>query len=269
MKDIHNISVTFWIYLFLWLSHVNLFLAQASHILVRQLNGVPIGIEVAVVPQTRNQLIEDTSSLEPDEEHKFKKNPKTPQIQNSPHDFVNLRKLTSSIVIDLRYATTNNFTKKVLYSKPKCYLRRVTAERLLSVQNDLQKEGLGLKVWDAYRPFSVQQKLWKAAGNKGYVTKPVMINGRRVEGSKHNRGAAVDVTLVDSRGRELEMPTDFDDFSEKARHDYQNCSPAARANREKLLDVMTRHGFEGLRTEWWHYNEPGWEKYELCDFPLE
>lgn len=175
-----------------------------------------------------------------------------------PTDFVNVEAVVPGIVVDIRYATATNFLKRQVYPANKCYLRRPVAERLAKVQADLRKDGLGLKVWDGYRPLSVQRAMWKLKPDNRYVANPA-------NGSQHNRGAAVDVTLVDGAGRELEMPTRFDDFSEKAHVDYKGVTKVATANRERLQSVMKRHGFRSLATEWWHFSAPAVEVYPMAD----
>lgn len=175
---------------------------------------------------------------------------------------VDVAKLDSTIVIELRYATTNNFLNVKLYPVERCLLRKSVAERLVRVQRRLQKQGLGLKVWDAYRPLSVQKRFWEVLPNPRYVAPPE-------KGSRHNRGAAVDVTLVDAQGNELEMPTGFDDFSKKASPTYPNVSPEARKNRKILIDAMTAEGFTGISSEWWHYDAPHYRHYPVLDIPLD
>ncbi|MHB9004972.1 MAG: M15 family metallopeptidase, partial [Coriobacteriia bacterium] len=154
--------------------------------------------------------------------------------------------------LDIRYATPNNFTGRACYPKAVCWLREPVARRLVRVQRDLRRFGLGLKVFDAYRPFSVQQQFWALLPDTRFIAQPIGVDGVLLEGSKHNRGAAVDVTLVDASGRELEMPSEFDDFSEKAHRSFSGASAAALANRERLQQVMVKYGFEPLETEWWH-----------------
>lgn len=171
---------------------------------------------------------------------------------------VDLTKLDSTIVIDMKYATTDNFLGKKVYNSARCLLRKSVAERLIRVQRRLQKMGLGLKIWDAYRPLSVQRKFWEYCPDPRYVAPPE-------KGSRHNRGAAVDVTLVDAMGNELEMPTRFDDFSKRAASDSPDVSPVARKNRKILIDAMTAEGFKGISSEWWHYDAPGYLKYPILD----
>lgn len=160
------------------------------------------------------------------------------------------------ILLDIRYATKNNFTGQVLYESDICLLRRSVAERLGRVQRRLEKEGLGLLVFDGYRPLSVQKRLWEVCPDPRYVADPA-------RGSRHNRGAAVDLTLVNSAGQPLEMPTDYDDFSEAAHRDYEGCSEMASANRARLAKVMSAEGFVGLPTEWWHFDAVDWERFPI------
>ena len=136
------------------------------------------------------------------------------QQSQTPVNMVDISDMDSTMVIDLRYATTDNFLNDTLYSANICLLRKPVAERLVQVQKYLRKKSLGLKVWDGYRPLSVQKKMWETLPDPKFVANPK-------RGSNHNRGAAVDVTLVDLEGNELEMPTGFDDFSEKANIQYK------------------------------------------------
>jgi len=173
-----------------------------------------------------------------------------------------LTTISPHIKAEIRYATENNFTHKKLYGAAKCLLRPEAARALADVADSLAKKGFRLKVWDCYRPLSVQKVLWSLVPDERYVANPA-------QGSRHNRGAAVDLTLVDKKGRELPMPTAFDDFTDKAHRDSTDASPEALRNRALLEEVMTRHGFDGLPTEWWHFDFRGWEKYELLDVPLK
>lgn len=184
-----------------------------------------------------------------------------PEQPDRRDDIVDVRSLDSTIVLDIRYATDNNFTKKVLYPVAKAKLRREAAESLASVQRELKQQGLGLKIYDGYRPLSIQWKLWEVVPDSNYVADPR-------KGSRHNRGAAVDLTIIDSLGNELEMPTPYDDFTEKAWHTYDDLSDAVKKNRALLKDVMTRHGFQPIKSEWWHYDFHGWEMFDIMDEPL-
>jgi D-alanyl-D-alanine dipeptidase len=180
----------------------------------------------------------------------------------SDADLVDLSTIDPSILVDLKYATEDNFVNQQLYESSRCVLRRCAAERLSRVQTRLREQGLGLKVWDAYRPLSVQWKMWQIVPDPKYVADPH-------KGSRHNRGAAVDVTLVDLQGNELEMPTGFDDFSDAARSDYSECSAVAIHNRTILQEAMKAEGFQLLSSEWWHFDDPNWEQFDILDIPLE
>lgn len=175
---------------------------------------------------------------------------------------VDLARVDPRIVLDLRYATENNFLGRKLYPVARCLLRESVAHRLRRVQDDLEAQGLGLKVFDGYRPLSVQKKMWEVMPDPTYVADPA-------KGSRHNRGAAVDLTLVDAAGNELPMPSEFDEFTERAHRDYAGGTDEQRRNRRILQDAMERHGFTGLDSEWWHFDAPGWTSYPVLDQPLE
>jgi len=184
--------------------------------------------------------------------------------QYNPEDtvLVDIQKINPRIRVDIKYATEDNFTGKKLYSAGKCFLRKFVALKLDSVQKELEKIGLGIKVWDCYRPLSVQKILWSIVPDERYVANPA-------KGSRHNRGCAVDLTLVDSLGNELPMPTKYDDFTEKAHRDYVNLPDTLIKNRQILEDVMKKYGFIPLPTEWWHFDFKGWENFSILDIPLE
>jgi D-alanyl-D-alanine dipeptidase len=167
------------------------------------------------------------------------------------------------VPLDIRYATPDNFMKRTLYPDAKAYLRAPAAEALRNVQRELATKGIGIKVYDAYRPYRVTEAMWEPIKNADYVADPA-------KGSRHNRGAAVDLTLIDLRtGEELAMPTPYDDFTPRASHDFSDLPEEARANRALLREVMTKYGFEPLPSEWWHYDFRGWERFDLMDVPLE
>ena len=168
----------------------------------------------------------------------------------------------------MRYAGEHNLTGVALYDAPRCLLRRAVARRLKRVQARLQKRGLGLKMWDCYRPISVQKRLWTLVQDARYVARPVFRRGRPVRGSRHNRGAAIDVTLVDAQGNDVPVPTDHDDFSERAHSRYAGGSRAARKNARLLRRAMTAEGFSPIASEWWHFDGPSWRDYPLEDRPL-
>lgn len=173
-------------------------------------------------------------------------------------ELVDVQKLVPDVVLDIRYATTNNFTGKQLYPVAKCYLRRQAAESLKAVAEELHGMGYGLKVYDGYRPLSVQKKMWEIYPHEGYVANPA-------KGSRHNRGAAVDLTLIKLDGSPVAMPTEYDDFTRKAHRRYMDLPEEVLKNRELLETVMKKHGFRGLPTEWWHFDFRDSEKYEILD----
>lgn len=185
-----------------------------------------------------------------------------PPPSPAPAPLVDTAAAVPGLRLDLRYATANNFTGRALYPVARCLLRPAVAAQLARAQRAAARQGLGLKVFDCYRPLAIQRQLWALVPDERYVANPA-------KGSRHNRGAAVDLTLVDATGTELPMPTGFDDFSPRAHRDYTDLPPDAIANRARLEHLMTAAGFTGLPTEWWHFDADGWERYEVLDVPLE
>lgn len=209
------------------------------------------------------------------------------EVKKEKQDLVEIINLDSSFILDVRYATSNNFTKQVLYNQDKVFIRQSVAHNLLEVQKELKSMGLGIKIYDGYRPYHISVLMWD-------VTK-IMLNtedenilekfvGNPKNGSRHNRGAAVDVTLVNlSTGEELIMPSDFDEFSDNASRNYfmdilltnddnvkSNTELYTRCSNAKLLqDVMENHGFVGLMSEWWHFDINNWKDYDLLDIKFE
>ncbi len=175
---------------------------------------------------------------------------------------VSLSSIDSSIVTDVKYATKNNFTGQVLYPTNKVYIRKIVGEALVKVQAYLLENfNLRIKVFDGYRPLSVQKKMWKIMPDDRYVANPA-------KGSRHNRGAAVDLTIIDSTGTDLEMGTEYDNFTEKAHYDYFDLPKAVKANRKLLRDIMEKYGFHPITTEWWHFDFKGWKKFSILDFQI-
>ncbi len=182
-----------------------------------------------------------------------------------PKRLVELVKLDPSIRLDMRYATTNNFTGRVLYSEARAFLTVAAAQAIVRASAKARADGFGLTIYDAYRPWRVTKQLWDATPvgpKKEYVANPK-------RGSKHNRGCAVDLTLHDLKtGLLVEMPTEFDDFSEMAHRNYAGASTAAIANRARLQRYLEAEGFVGLSNEWWHFDFTGWENYPVLDVPF-
>lgn len=180
---------------------------------------------------------------------------------DNTEELVDIKTLAPGIIVEMPYATVNNFTGVVLYPVNRALLKKLPAEALVRVQKKLESQNLCLKIWDAYRPHSVQEYMWTILPDSRYVADPKT-------GSKHNRGAAVDVTLTDKNGKELEMPTKFDDFSEKASRLYKGNTPIVQKNSKILEDIMISEGFVPYEAEWWHFDYNGWEKYDVLDIPL-
>lgn len=161
--------------------------------------------------------------------------------------FVNLKQYSQDFEYDMKYATENNFLKAKVYDCAECFLRLKTVNALIEANKKFIKKGYKIKIFDCYRPLDIQKKMWKIVSNPEYVANPA-------KGSIHNRGGAVDITLVDSNGKEVPMGTDFDFFGIEASHNYQNVSEEVKQNRIILKTIMTSSGFNSFDSEWWHYN---------------
>jgi zinc D-Ala-D-Ala dipeptidase len=180
-------------------------------------------------------------------------------------ELVELIKVDPSLRLDIRYASDRNFMGFPLYSQPRAFLQKDAAQALEKVNQDLAKDGLGLLILDAYRPWSVTKLMWDKTppSKRDYVANPK-------DGSRHNRGAAVDLTIIDlNTGKPVAMPSQYDDFSVKAHHSYQGGSEVARQNRTKLKSTMEKYGFEALSNEWWHYDYQGWQRFPVMDKSFE
>lgn len=162
------------------------------------------------------------------------------------NDFVLLRSLSNDFVFDMKYATSDNFLKQAVYDCGECYLRKSTAKALVKANEEFKSLGYRIKLFDCYRPLSVQKKMWKILPGTHYVANPA-------KGSKHNRGAAVDLTLVDAQGKELDMGTPFDFFGKKAHHTCTTLPKKVLENRKLLKDVLNKYNFKSIFSEWWHY----------------
>lgn len=177
--------------------------------------------------------------------------------------FVLLSSLDKDILIDLRYATTDNFTGKIVYPDNICVLRKNTAEKLVKANAQLKKLGYRIKVWDAYRPVYVQQIFWDMVRDNRFVANP------KTGGSVHNKGCAVDVTLVNMEGNELTMPSKFDDFSPNAYRTNSNRTNEAKKNMDLLTEYMVDNGFTTIDTEWWHFEDADSKEYQITDINLK
>jgi D-alanyl-D-alanine dipeptidase len=172
---------------------------------------------------------------------------------------VNITSVIPNIKVDLKYATADNFTGAIVYEFQECFLHEDAAIKLAEVQAELESMGLGLKIWDGYRPIAAQWRFWELVPDPRYVSDPR-------KGGRHTRGTAVDLTIVTIDGQELVMPTGFDDFTEKANRDYQGASEEATHNRNLLRHIMEKHGFKAGTSEWWHFDLEGWKNYPPIDY---
>lgn len=181
-------------------------------------------------------------------------------FEHEPRDtvLVKLRDVIPGLLCDVRYATVNNFTGRTLYSSDTLYARHSVATALAQAQKLAQVKGLQLKVYDAYRPLSIQRLMWSIVPDERYVADPAT-------GSRHNRGCAVDLTLCDMQGSELNMGTGYDEFTEQAAATYTDLSEEVVRNRATLFDIMKRAGFTVLPSEWWHFDIIGWERFAILN----
>jgi D-alanyl-D-alanine dipeptidase len=184
---------------------------------------------------------------------------------NPKLELIELKTIVPHIRYELKYATTDNFTAVRLYptNTQSTFLRKEPAQALAQIAKVLEAKGLGILVWDAYRPYHVTVKFWELIKDERYVANPA-------KGSGHNRGIAIDMTLYDLKtGALLDMPTSFDDFSEKAHHGADNVSSRQKENREMMRNLMEKHGFIKFQTEWWHYYWSNGEQYDVLDFSFK
>ena len=183
--------------------------------------------------------------------------------RNPNQELLELKKEIPGLVLDIRYASTNNFMKLAVYKQARAFARRPVVMQLKKVQASLAKKGYALKIYDAYRPYTATKMLFQKASNKNFVANPR-------QGSRHNRGCALDLTLISLKtGREVAMPTPYDSFSPMAAANYQALPAAVLKNRNLLIQVMEAHGFRVLSNEWWHFDFQGYRNYDLLDIPFE
>ena len=173
--------------------------------------------------------------------------------------FVNLKEFSSEFSFDMKYATPDNFLKSKVYDCAECYLRYKTVKSLIKANLAFRKYGYKIKLYDCYRPVEIQKRMWKIVNNPKYVADPA-------KGSIHNRGGAVDITLVDEKGQELDMGTAFDFFGGEAAHTYKKLPRQVLKNRKLLKKVMQKHGFQAFESEWWHYNLKDSNKDRISNF---
>lgn len=176
-------------------------------------------------------------------------------------DLVELIKLEKTIKLDIRYARSDNFVGRPVYTQARAFMQRPAAEALVRVHKQLKKQGLGLVIFDGYRPWSVTKIFWEVTpeDKRKFVADPV-------KGSRHNRGCAVDLSMFDLKTKKLvEMPSDFDDFTEKANPDYKGGTELQIKNRDLLRKLMEAEGFTVNANEWWHFDYQDWKNYAIYD----
>lgn len=182
---------------------------------------------------------------------------------NPQKELVNLAIFIPGILLDIRYATTNNFTGEKIYNLARAYARQPVALALKKAQEEFKKQGVGIVVYDAYRPYKATVKFYEIYHDTTYVASPY-------KGSRHNRGCAIDMGLMDLKtGRELKMPTGYDSFKKEAWPTTPISDPVAKKNRDLIISVMERNGFKVNASEWWHFDFVGWQKYEVMDIDFE
>lgn len=182
---------------------------------------------------------------------------------DSNKTLVEIKRYIPNVVLDIRYATNNNFLKKVFYQDAKAFARLPVVYALQQVQAELNTQGLGIKIYDGYRPYAITVQFYESFPDSTYVASPWT-------GSKHNRGCALDMTIVNVKtGKEIKMPTPYDTAKETSWADAPVKNKKTLRNRELLKSVMTKHGFTVEPSEWWHYNFVGWQAYELMDISFD
>lgn len=205
---------------------------------------------------------EKSLQLEKKPEEKPVVEPKPKEIKEVD-GLVAVKDIDDSIMLDLKYASTDNFTGKKVYPVDVCLLQKETANKLANANEEFIKKGYRIKIWDAYRPVYVQQIFWDLVKDSRFVANPA--NG----GSRHNTGAAVDITLTDMDGKELKMPSKFDDFSLNAYRNNSKMDAEAKKNMDFLTTVMKENGFVTIDTEWWHFEDSDFVKYKIIDVKLD
>ena len=209
---------------------------------VSSINNDTVVIENSKKENEESNIIDEKSEGTKNNSNEFKS-------AKSDDELVRIKTYIPDIVEDIRYATVNNFTKQVIYEDSSAYLRYGTVKKLINVQNELKSKGYKLVVWDAYRPVEAQYKLWEICPDPDYVSNPN--NGY----SNHSRGNTIDISIVKLDGREVELPSGYDDFTEKADRDYSDVSAEAKNNAEMIENIMEKYGFKGYQKEWWHFTD--------------
>ena len=180
-------------------------------------------------------------------------------ITISDTTFVNIKDYSQDFILDMKYATEDNFLKTKVYECESCFLRLKTVISLIEANKQFIKKGFKIKLFDCYRPLDVQKKMWAIVSDPNYVANPA-------KGSIHNRGGAIDMSLVDKNNVEVNMGTKFDFFGPEAAHNYEGFDKKILKNRAFLKKIMIRNNFESFDSEWWHYNLKGSKKDNLSNF---
>ena len=174
---------------------------------------------------------------------------------------IELTELSNTIKLDIRYATANNFVGRPVYTEARAFLQRAAAAAVVRVHEKLREQGLGLVIFDGYRPWTITKLFWEVVSEdkRKFVADPA-------KGSKHNRGCAVDLSIYNLRsGKLIDMPSGFDEFTERASPNYTGGTEKERANRDLLRSLMEAEGFSVNPNEWWHFDYKDWEKYAIYD----
>ena len=183
--------------------------------------------------------------------------------KNATLELVDIKAAIPSVVLDIKYATTDNFMKEVMYKQARAFARKPVVDQLIKIQAELKKNGYGLKIYDGYRPYAVTISFYEKASDKNFVANPK-------NGSKHNRGCAIDLSIIDLKtGKDVPMPTPYDSFEAAAAANYKDLPAQVIKNRDFLIRTMEAHGFKVLHNEWWHFDFIGWQNFDLVDIPFE
>ncbi len=211
--------------------------------------GCKYKVEEKIIPENNNDIeqIEEQEVVEKTIDEEFVENQE--EIIPLDEDLVKILDYIPNIIIDLKYATTDNFTGNIIYESGEAYLRYGTLKKLTNVREKLNEKGYSLVIWDAYRPIEAQFKFWEVCPINKYVADPN--NGY----SNHSRGNTVDVSIINLDGTEVTMPSKFDEFSQTADRDYSDVSEKAKINALLLEDLMKEYGFKPYFSEWWHYQD--------------
>jgi D-alanyl-D-alanine dipeptidase len=182
--------------------------------------------------------------------------------KNPDNVLIDIKKAIPGIVLDIRYASKNNFMQRVMYPKAKAFARKPVVDQLRKIQAKLKAKGYGLKIYDAYRPYAITMAFYQQASDKHFVAHPK-------SGSRHNRGCAIDLSIINLKTKkELPMPTAYDSFSAAAAPNYKNLPPQVIKNRNFLIKTMQSYGFRVMYNEWWHFDFEGWDRFKLMDIPF-